>query len=264
MDKKFVFDSYESAWLFASENEGKKLFVVSKEEYDDSYGHYEIKFIVCDEAEANRLVGLSHDDPYCYGERGSHQGGAGDIFQIVYRPEVLKKSKWIPISFVVGDIKGNFEEDKIYLVADGAIIGYEYILVGGIEHTINVVSEFIDREFEEKAGKDAYKMLVAIDRGVKKVFVQKYTDNNKNIRQNSIELLIIIDKAISGSGYFSTDVKALETAQEIINLGYYKIKNNRKEELLELAGIIDSALCFNTYFRARKAVQKIINLGYHK
>ena len=76
MDKTFTFDSYGEAALFVYEND-KKFFIVSEEEWDDLRQYYAINFIVCDEAEANRLVGLSHEDK---------DRGTGDIFQIFYRP----------------------------------------------------------------------------------------------------------------------------------------------------------------------------------
>ena len=83
-------------------------------------------------------------------------------------------------------------------------------------------------------------------------------------KQDSIELFNIIDDALSSEGYFSTDVKALETAQYIINLGYHKTKDKTNEELIEIAGIIDAILSSKPRFGARKAAQEIINLGYHK
>ena len=94
MEKTFTFASYEAAEHFVSENNDKALFIVSEEQYDDSYSYYKFNFIVCDEIEANRLVGLSFDYPYCYGEEGTYAGGAGHIFQIIYRPiKAAQKTK---------------------------------------------------------------------------------------------------------------------------------------------------------------------------
>ena len=156
--KTFQFASYDAAKLFVDENNDKQFFIVSEEQYDDSYRYYEIKWFVCDEAEANRLVGLSYDDPYCYGEPGSHQGGAGDIFQIVYRPEktVTKTRRRVCFKPVRNMLEREVEDTSremmretdngelviIELTACGALIG-EIHRAGNIKATAAAAAEII-------------------------------------------------------------------------------------------------------------------------
>lgn len=95
-----------------------------------------------------------------------------EMFIIFLEYYILEKIKYTE-NTIFGEIKGDFEEDKIYLLADGEVIdnlpGWR---TKSAKEAVRDWSRCIARTFAEKAGPETYKQVIVINGGKQYLFVQ--------------------------------------------------------------------------------------------